>query len=59
MASIRTGQDERKGEGPDTTPEQTYHEDHDLVAHGIVRTISKAVVISFIRPSGVDILTVA
>jgi hypothetical protein len=56
VASIRTGQDERQGEGPDTTPEQkTYDEDQELVAHSIVRTISKVVVITFIRPPGVDI----
>ena len=51
MASIRTGQDERQGEGPDRTPDkQTYHEDQEFVAHGIVRTISKFMVNSFIRP---------
>ena len=56
VASIRTGQDERQGEGPDTTPEQkTHDEDQEFVAHGIVRTISKVVVISFIRPPGVEV----
>ena len=56
MASLRTGQDERQGKGPDTTPEQkTHNEDQELVAHGVVRTISKVVVIIFIRPPGVDV----
>jgi hypothetical protein len=34
---------------------EDLNEGQELVAHGIVRTISKAVVISFIRPPGVDI----
>jgi hypothetical protein len=55
VASIRTGEDERQDEGPHTTSEQkTYDEGKELIAHGVVRTISKVVVIGIIRPPGVD-----